>query len=365
MAGGGSQDKGEKPTPRRREKARQQGKVAKSQDIGNVAVLLAGLGGLYMFGGHFYSQITGVMRHMLSNAAQTSLGELGVHNLSVTLMDVFWVTVLPMFLVVAVAAVLANLAQVGFMFVPTKLKPSLSNFNLTKGFKKFVSMKAVVDLFKNVGKLLLVGWVVYQTLKVEWTRLPGLEDMSIYDILTYVLDVAFTIFLRCVLALTVLAILDWCYQKYDYEKGLKMSKQEVKDEYKQSEGDPQVKSRIRTLQRDQARHRMMSDVPQADVVVTNPTHLAVALSYRMGEMDAPEVVAKGANRVAEKIKEIAREHNIPIIEDKPLAQALYKLVEVGQQIPADLFEAVASILAHVFRLKNRHHQFLNSGAQGR
>jgi flagellar biosynthetic protein FlhB len=186
--------------------------------------------------------------------------------------------------------------------------------------------------------------------------------MSLIETLLYIISVCFTIFWRCMLAMLILAILDWIYQKYDFEKNLKMSKQEVKDEYKQSEGDPQVKSRIRTIQREQARKRMMASVPEADVVITNPTHLAVALAYRLEQMDAPEVVAKGANKIAERIKEIAREHDIPVIEDKPLAQALFKSVEVGQSIPSDLYETVASILAHVFRMKNRHREFLKGRA---
>ena len=156
----------------------------------------------------------------------------------------------------------------------------------------------------------------------------------------------------------VLALLDWAYQKYDFEKNLKMSKQEIKDEHKQTEGDPQVKSRIRAIQRDQARKRMMGAVPDADVVVTNPTHLAVALLYKMDEMDAPKVVAKGANRIAERIKALATENGVPVIEDKPLAQALYKAVEVGDSIPSDLFEATATILAHVYRMKNQHRQYM-------
>jgi flagellar biosynthetic protein FlhB len=156
----------------------------------------------------------------------------------------------------------------------------------------------------------------------------------------------------------VLAILDWIYQKMLFEKNLKMSKQDIKDEFKQSEGDPHVKSRIRSLQRAASRKRMMASVPEADVVITNPTHLAVALAYKPGEMDAPQVTAKGANLVAERIKDEARGAGVPIIEDKPLAQALYKMAEVGQTIPYELYEAVAAILAHVYREKNKHEEIL-------
>jgi flagellar biosynthetic protein FlhB len=191
-------------------------------------------------------------------------------------------------------------------------------------------------------------------------NLRRLGDMDIMSIVIYLLQVCFKIFWRSVLAMLALALLDWVYQKYTFEKELKMSKQEIKDEFKQAEGDPHVKSRIRSLQRDAARKRMMSSVPQADVVITNPTHLAVALSYKPGEMDAPAVVAKGANLVAQKIKVLAREAGVPVVEDKPLAQALYKSTEVGQSIPFELYEAVASILAHIYRQSNRQQEMLNA-----
>jgi flagellar biosynthetic protein FlhB len=183
-------------------------------------------------------------------------------------------------------------------------------------------------------------------------------DTDVGQSMAYIAQVSFRIFWRCILVMMVLAILDWAYQKFDFEKNLKMSKQEVKDEMKQNEGDPQVKSRIRSIQRDSARKRMMASVPEADVVITNPTHYAVALSYQPGEMEAPKLLAKGMNRIAEKIKETARAHHIPIVEDKPLAQALYRQVEVGQSIPFEMYETVATVLAHVYRQKNQARQVL-------
>jgi flagellar biosynthetic protein FlhB len=362
MADKGAQDKTEKPTPRRRQKAREQGQVVKSMEINSVAVLSAGLSVLWVSGGYIYQQITGLMRHMFNGLDKLDMNPTAFTSLGSDLMEYFLSIVAPVWIAVFLISIFINLAQVGFLFAPKRIKPDLKKLNFITGLKKFVSLRMLVDLGKNIGKLVVVGAAAYFTIREEWENLPLLGDMSLIETLLYIISVCFTIFWRCMLAMFILAILDWIYQKYDFEKNLKMSKQEIKDEFKQSEGDPQVKSRIRSIQREQARKRMMASVPEADVVITNPTHLAVALAYRLEQMDAPEVVAKGANKIAERIKEIAREHDIPVIEDKPLAQALFKSVEVGQSIPSDLYEAVASILAHVFRMKNRHREFLKGRA---
>ena len=355
----GAQDKTEKPTPKRRRKTREQGQVAKSQELNSVAVLLAGLGALYFMGGMLYANLSDFMRHVLGSLDGAHFNHDMFHDFSGTVWSHFMDTVLPIWAVVFAAALLVNLAQVGFMLAPKRLKPDFKRLNPLKGIKRWFTMRTLVDIAKNLGKLAVVGFTAYYTILDEWDFLPNLGGMEIMPIVLYVVDVSFTIFFRCVLAMTVLAVLDWAYTKYEFEKNLKMSKQEVKDEYKQSEGDPQVKGRIRAVQRERAKARMMSSVPEADVVVTNPTHLAVALVYRAEEMDAPQVLAKGANKVAERIKEAAKKAGVKIIEDKPLAQALFKAVNVGDYIPSELFETVATILAHVYREKNRHHSLLN------
>lgn len=360
MAGQGAQDKTEKPTSRRRQKAREQGQTAKSQELASVAVLAAGLGSLYVFGGHFYQQISSLLRFSLSNAAQMHLDDQGMATLSGQVMGLFVHIMLPVMLAVVLAALAANLAQVGFMISGEHLMPDITKLNPLAGFKRWVSLRTLVDLVKNLAKLAIVGWVAYSTVAKEWNTLPTLGDRDLADSLLYLVDVCFRIFWRCVLAMIVLSLLDWAYQKYEFEKNLKMSKQEVKDEFRQTEGDPMVKSRIRGIQRDQAKKRMMKSVPDSDVVITNPTHYAVALAYHAGEMDAPQVMAKGMNLVAQRIKELARENGIPVVEDKPLAQALYKQVEVGQSIPYELYEAVATILAHVYRNKNRQQEVLQA-----
>jgi len=363
----GAQDKTEKPTPKRRSKAREEGQVAKSQEISSVGVLLAGASALYLFGGFIYNQLSGLMAHIFQSLGTLHLSTQEASGFAGLVMNRFLETVWPIWLVVSLAAVLTCLAQVGFMMAPKRIKPDLKNISPLKGIKRFASLKLLVDLFKNIGKLVVVGGAAVYTVWQEWDELPALARMENMEIMLAILDLCFTIFVRALIVMIVLAILDWAYQKYDFEKNLKMSKQEVKDEHKQSEGDPQVKGRIRTLQREASKKRMMNSIPQADVVVTNPTHLAVALAYQVGEMDAPTVVAKGADRMAQRIKEIAREHGVPLVEDKPLAQALYQAVEVGQAIPADMFEAVASVLAHVYRMKNKHREVLAGArrAEGR
>lgn len=358
MADKGAQDKTEKPTGKRRGKAREKGQVAKSAEIPSVAVLLAGFVVLWSTGGAFYEELADFLSRFLGSVGQMRMSEGEVGWLAGWVLGVFFKLTTPVMAAVVLAALAANLWQVGFLIAPSRLKPDFSRLNPLPGFQRYLSMRTLVELVKNLAKLLVVGWVAYGAVAGEWHRLPHLMDTDVGQSMAYIAQVSFRIFWRCILVMMVLAILDWAYQKFDFEKNLKMSKQEVKDEMKQNEGDPQVKSRIRSIQRDSARKRMMASVPEADVVITNPTHYAVALSYQPGEMEAPKLLAKGMNRIAEKIKETARAHHIPIVEDKPLAQALYRQVEVGQSIPFEMYETVATVLAHVYRQKNQARQVL-------
>jgi flagellar biosynthetic protein FlhB len=202
-------------------------------------------------------------------------------------------------------------------------------------------------------KLFIVSYVAYVTVKGEIDGLPSLMDRSIGDITVYMGEISFKIILRTSWVLLVLAVLDYVYQRWEYEKGLKMSRQEIKDEFRQTEGDPLIKARIKRIQREMARKRMMAKVPKADVVITNPDHIAVALEYNQLKMSAPVVIAKGAGFIAERIRELARQNNVPVIENKPLAQVLYKMVKVEQVIPENLYRAVAEVLAYVYGLKER------------
>ncbi len=355
------QDKTEKPTPRRRRKAREKGQVAKSNEVMAVVVLLTGLLTLYASGTFFYRQITGLFRLVLGQAHVWHLNMNTIQGFSLQALESFLWLVLPVLVMVFLMAVVAGLAQVGFMFVPELIKPKLSKLNPMQGLKRIASKRTLMELFKSIGKVAIVGYVAYDTIQSRMTDMASLGRLSVFEILHFVCWVAFLVFLKAAVIMIVLAALDWAFNKWEYEKNLKMSKKEIKDEWKQTEGDPLVRQRIRQAQTKMAQRRMMSQVPQADVVVTNPTHYAVALLYQPGKMDAPTVVAKGQNLIAEKIRELARAHDVPLVSDPPVAQALYQ-VEVGEVIPIELFEAVAAILAYVYRLKNRHYQYLEEPA---
>jgi len=230
------------------------------------------------------------------------------------------------------------------------MTPKLSKLNPLQGIKKLFSLKSLNELVKSLVKVTIVGWVSVKTVMADLDSIPGLMQLGVYDILAFIGKVAFRIGLYTCLVLIVLAIFDYIFQRWQHEKGLKMSKQEVKDENKMTEGDPAVKARIRSIQREMAQRRMMEAVPEATVVITNPTHLAIALKFE-SDFHAPVLVAKGAGKLAERIREVARANDVPVVEQKPLARTLYKAVEIGDFIPAELYRAVAEILAYVYRIK--------------
>jgi flagellar biosynthetic protein FlhB len=263
--------------------------------------------------------------------------------------------VLPVVLTAVLLGLIANVFQVGLMFELETLTPHFDRLNPVNGVKHLFSTQGAMNLLKGIAKMLVVGSICYSTVKnailsgllINAIRMPIQATISVTGSLLWNLG------LRVSATLFILAVLDYIYQKYAFEKRIRMSVSEVKQEAKDADGDPKIKAKIRRIQREIARRRMMRDVPKADVVVTNPTHFAVALKYDPNDQ-APRVLAKGLDEVAEVIKEIAREHKIPTVENKPLAQALYKLVEVGDEIPPSLYEAVAQVLAFVYRTYHRH-----------
>jgi flagellar biosynthetic protein FlhB len=261
---------------------------------------------------------------------------------------------IPFFVSVFIAGIVGNVSQVGFEMHSEPIRPKLSKINPISGFKRFFSVRSLVELAKSLMKLLIIGGISYGLIKAEMRGFPPLMQQGVGEILLFIAKVAFKILFFVCLALIILATLDYIYQRWQFEQSIKMTKQEVKDERKQVEGDPKVKSRIRKAQIEMAAHRMMKAVPEADVVITNPVRLAVALKFEASEMMAPTVVAKGAGHIAARIKEIANEHQVPVVEDKPLAQTLFKIVEIGQFIPVELYRAVAEILAYVYRLKGMY-----------
>ena len=350
MAADQSQDKTEQPTGKKLAKERDKGNVAQSREVPSVLILACSTAVLFFGGSWMLERLRDTMRVMYQQAGTLNMATETMHNL---FWEVFFSCVgilIPLMLVVMTAGVFGNVAQFGFLITGEKLAPNLAKMNPVSGIKKLFSLRSLVELLKSMVKLTIIGGVVYLVLLRYMDRIPGLMRLSVGEILSFIGHVSFQLALYTCLILFVMAAIDFAYNKWQHTHDLKMTKQEVKDEHKQSEGDPSVKARIRSVQREMARKRMMEAVPDATVVITNPTHLAVAIKYEEG-MPAPVVVAKGAGFVAQKIKAIAAENDVPLVENKPLARTMFKATEIGDLIPAELYRAVAEILAYVYRLK--------------
>jgi flagellar biosynthesis protein FlhB len=347
------QERTEQASPRRREEARKKGQVARSPEVPSAAILLACSLLFYFCSGGMLERMMDLTRWILRECGTTSVTMVNIDNLFWGWAWKLFLIMAPLLLTVVIAGFLSNYLQIGFVFSPEALAPKLEKIDPLKGFQRLFSLRSLVELVKSILKMTVIAIIVWFTLKDEIDNLIPLMDDSLMGILVYTGKVTFRILITTCWALIVLALLDYLYQRWEYEKGLRMSRQEVKDEYKQSEGDPIIKARIRRIQREAARKRMMANIPKADVVITNPTHLAVAIQYDPNKMYAPTVVAKGAGYVADKIKEIALASKVPVIENKPVAQLLYKTVDVDRAIPEDLYRAVAEILAYVYGLKER------------
>ncbi len=351
----GGQERTEKATPKRRRDARKKGQVAQSRELPSVMILMTALVFFYFAGswifGSFLQVIGGVYGH-LDTLRLDAVSE--VNAFSMEIFKKVLLILIPFFVPILIAGMAGNIGQIGFEIHGEPMRPKLTRLNPIAGLKKLVSLRSMVELVKSVIKILFIGGIAFGIVKNEITAMPALMQQEVVEILLFIGRVAFKIFFFVCLALIVLAFFDYVYQRWQYEQSLKMTKQEVKDERKQIEGDPKVKGRIRRVQLELARRRMMEAVPEADVVITNPVHLALALKFDAAKMIAPTIVAKGSGYVAERIKEIARIHQVPIIENKPLAQALHKMVEIGDFIPVELYRAVAEVLAYVYRLKGMY-----------
>ncbi len=349
----GLQEKTEKATEKKRRETRQEGQVVKSVEVVSVFVLLAGLLALYFSGEYVYTNLTGLMKDLFRFESVFNLNDQYIINLLVRVLSKFILTVLPVLAAVFLIAFAINIVQVGFLISFKAIKPKFSKLNPITGFTKLFSLKSLVEALKSILKLITVGGVAYYCIKDEVNIISHLYDRSVGDIFLYILNISFKIFIWVMIVMMVIAIFDYIYQKWQFEQQIKMTKEEVKEERKQMEGDPKIKAKIRSIQLETARKRMMQDIPDADVIVTNPTHLSVAVKYDAAVMNVPKVVAKGAGVVAEKIKKIAKENNVPVVENKELARNLYSTVEVGANIPSELFQAVAQVLAYVYKLKGK------------
>lgn len=352
MAEQSFEEKTEKPTPQRRQEARKKGEVAKSRELPSVAVLMAGIVTLTLFGSYMYNHIYKIISDSFTFMPLNGFDLHEFLGFAQRIIASLLATVAPLAAAVFVAALLANVAQIGFMLSGEPIKPKFSKLNPIKGFGRIISKQSLMELLKAMFKLAIIGTIAYWTIKSELDSIMVLWDTSLTSISAYIMGTMFKLFFRCALAMLFLVALDYAFQKWEFEKKLRMSKKEVKDEFKRTEGDPLVKNRIKSIQMQMARKRMMQAVPEADVVITNPTHLAVALKYDSRSMKAPKLLAKGAAKLAQRIRAEAEKHGVPVVQNEKLAQTLYYNVEDGQEIPVSLYQAVAEVLAYVYGLKN-------------
>ncbi|WP_088041211.1 flagellar biosynthesis protein FlhB [Bacillus sp. EAC] len=348
-----SGERTEKATPKKREETRKKGQVAKSVEI-NTAVILLSMFLFLLFGRQFlFDQFEHVMKDFLQHYLLKDLTNQNASNLLSKIYMQILILIGPFLGVAFIAAIVANVSQVGFTFSAEAINVKFDRLDPIQGFKKIYSLRAVVELVKSLLKITIVGaatfFVIWQS-KQDILNLPYIGIRAVAETI-YMLVVKSGLYASC--SLLVLAILDLFYQRFDFEKNIRMSKQDIKDEYKKSEGDPLIKSKIKQKQREIAMRRMMQEIPKADVIITNPTHYAVALKYDEEKRDAPFVVAKGVDFLALKIREIAKAHDIITIENRPLARALYAQAEIGDEVPEEFFKAVAEILAYVYKLKRK------------
>lgn len=348
-----SGEKTEKATPKKREDARKEGNVFQSKEINGAATLLFAVALLGLMGNYMFKNMASSMERFFRDYMTVeSLSGMGsVQKLMVDVGMEILVNILPMLLGLTVVGLAISYLQVGFLLNPIKVK--FSKLNPISGFKNIFSIKSLFELVKSFLKIFVILYIVANYLKAEMGNINIFYELSLPQILAYVAELTYEIGIRICIGVLVLGIIDFAFQKFQYEKNLMMSKQEIKEEYKQMEGDPQIKSRIKQKQRELAMRRMMQDVPKADVIITNPTHFAVAVKYDKSRYSAPFVIAKGQDLMAQKIKKIAGDNNIPIVENKPLARLLYKSVDVNETIPQDLYQAVAEVLAYVYSLKKK------------
>ncbi len=349
--------KSEKATQKRRDESRRKGQVAVSRDVSTAATLLAGIGLLALTIGPASHRLTQVMQSWFALATDPAMaGQISPSGMQALLakfgLEAGWL-IMPVLACAALVSASSYAVQTGFLVNTEALTADPTRLNPLNGFKRLLSLRSVVELVKSLLKVALIGWVGVAAIRHEAALLPALVQYDLDGVVGVAGHLVFKLAIWIGATVAVLAAADYGYQRFEWERGLRMSKQEVKEEHKEAEGDPKVKSRVRAIQREMARKRMMAAVPKADVIITNPTHLAVALRYDPTTMAAPVVVAKGAGFVAERIREIARRNGVMIVENKLVARTLFKLVEVGKAVPADLYRAVAEILAFVYRARGK------------
>jgi flagellar biosynthesis protein FlhB len=349
-------EKTEKATPRKRKKAREEGQVLQSREVNTSLTLLTAFVLLFLLSGYYGSRMLEVSYFVFSEfiLSEDLYSITNIQILSMAMIFNILMITLPLALLTMTTGLICSFSQVGFMITPKPIQPKLSKLDPIKGLKKLFSLEKVVELFKSLVKIFLIGYVVFRYILGQLDTIFNLMAMEVEQTVKIVGNITLNIGIRAGIILLLLALIDYFYQKYEYEKKLKMSKQEVKDEHKQIEGDPKIKSKIRQKQMQISMRRMMQEIPKADVVITNPTHYAIAIQYDPEKYAAPVVLAKGQNLVAQNIKNQAEIHNIPMVENRWLAKSLFDTVEIGDIVPPELYEAVAEVLAYVYQIDQKH-----------
>lgn len=348
-------EKTEKATPKKRRDERKKGNVFLSRDAVTAVSLIASFYGLKVFAPTIFTSTQNLIKSYISLAGTKET--FTASDISITFVDLGWEFIkcaMPLVLVSVLVAVIVTMAQTRMLFTMKSAAPKFNRINPLNGIKKMFSIRAIVELIKSLFKIIILLYIVYTVLIDEVTTLPALIDMNPLSAISRTGEIIMDVVLKSGIAFVFLAAADYLYQWWDYEKNMKMSKQEIKDEYKQIEGNPQIKGRQRNLQQQRSRQRMMQNVPEADVVIRNPTHFAVALKFDRDKDRAPRVVAKGMDQLALRIVKVAEENDVYVTEDRPLARALYDAVDVGDEIPEEFYKAIAKVLAFVYNLKEKN-----------
>ncbi len=346
------EEKTEQATPKKRKEAREEGRVAKSIELNTAFLLLTSVIFFYFSISNIYQKLSNTFAHFINLSSYFEINPstfpLLVKDVTYTMFSILG----PFLVIILFVSLLINIAQIGFMVTPKAMELKLDKLNPINGLKNMFSARSFGEVIKSTLKASVMWYILYIFIKHNIPSWFNLTDVSVSVIAMQILKNIFSITIYIMIFIVLIAIMDYLFQRYNFEKSIRMSIKEIKDEFKQMEGDPLIKSRIKRMQMELSRRRMMEDVKKADVIITNPTHYAIAIKYDESKMDAPKVIAKGMNKIAEKIKEIAKEAGIVIVENPPVARLLYKKSKIGETIPEDMYHAIAEILAYVYKLKN-------------
>lgn len=348
-----NEEKTEEATPKKKSEARKKGQIARSKDVGLAITMVTCTLVILLLSGMIVGNLKDTMVYFLQSGMLQDINEMSIKSIVLTVLMKAALCILPVVVPIMIAGIVASLMQTGFLLTGEPLKPKFSKLNPISGFKNMFSKKSFVDLLKNLAVVTVIGFIGFLYVRDNYDKILQISNTYLPSLGGQVQDLVVGIFFQVSVVLVIIAAADYFVQFKFHQKDLRMTKQEIKEEYKQMEGDPQIKSKIKQKQREMATRRMMASVADATVVITNPTHLSIALKYEEGNNEAPKVVAKGADLVALKIKEVAKENDVPIMENKPLARMIYEQVDIDREVPQEMYQAVAEILAMVYKLKNK------------